>query len=309
MEKIEGATDDKTWETDNSFKESIDSTMGSKTALTEFGYIPRRSGEYQNIEISAGSSVVVDADSGTILHYEKGRDRMPIASLTKIMTAIVVMENVKDLDEPVTIEGEDLDVPAAKVGCPSSVSSQCYGEKLQVGEKISVRNLLTAMLIDSANDAAVALARRVAGTQKSFAVMMNEKARQLNLADSNFCNPTGLDENGCYSSAYDLARIAAYSMKYVTIWEIMRTEDASVSSVDGIHKHILKNTDELLGKMPNSIGGKTGFTYNAGQSLMFAAVDPQTQNHEIIAVILNDDNRWEDMKSLVDWTFRSYDWK
>ena len=83
------------------------------------------------------------------------------------------------------------------------------------------------MLIDSANDAAIALGKYVAGSQKAFAEMMNEKAEELNLGDSHFCNPSGLDLDGCYSSAYDLARIAAYSMKYDTIWKIMNTQEAS----------------------------------------------------------------------------------
>jgi D-alanyl-D-alanine carboxypeptidase (penicillin-binding protein 5/6) len=309
IEKVEGAADDKTQKTGNSFRASVDSSVRSETALNELGYIPQRNKNYSETKVFAGSAVVVDVDSGTILYYDKGRDHVPIASLTKTMTAVVVMENVKNLDDPVTVDLEAVSAPAAKVGCPSSNLAECYGEKLQVGEKISVKNLLTAMLIDSANDAAIALGKYVAGTQKNFAEMMNEKAKQLNLADSNFCNPTGLDEEGCYSSAYDLARIAAYSMKYDMVWKIMRTQDSSVSSVDGTHTHLLRNTDELLGQIPNSIGGKTGFTYNAGKSLMFAAIDPQTQSHKIIAVILNDDNRWEDMKNLVDWTFKSYDWR
>jgi len=251
--------------------------------------------------------VAIDVDSGTILHYDKGRDRTPIASLTKIMTAVIVMEKVKDLDEVVTIDNEALSADGTKVGCPTSVL--CTAERLHSNEKITVKDLLTAMLIDSANDAAVALGKHVAGTQKAFGEMMNEKARELNLDDSRFCNPSGLDEDSCYSSAYDLARITAYSMKYDTIWKIMKIQETSVRSCDGKYEHMLKNTDMLLGEIPNCLGGKTGFTYNAGKSLMMAAADPTTGKHKIVAVIINDNQRWEDMRNLIDWTFGNYEWR
>jgi D-alanyl-D-alanine carboxypeptidase len=219
------------------------------------------------------------------------------------------MEKVPNLDEVVTIDKEAFATEGAKVGCPTSILSECNSERLHIGEKITVKNLLTAMLIDSANDAAIALGKHIAGSQKDFADMMNAKAEEMNLGDSHFCNPSGLDVAGCYSSAYDLARIAAYSMKYDTIWKIMRTQETSVQSCDGKYEHILKNTDVLLGQIPNCLGGKTGFTYNAGKSLMLAATDPETEKHKVIAVILNDNNRWEDMKNLLDWTFSNYEWK
>jgi serine-type D-Ala-D-Ala carboxypeptidase (penicillin-binding protein 5/6) len=306
-EKIEGASDSKEVSENKLFKETIASTLQSKTALNEQGYIPQRNKNFHETTVFAGSSVVIDVDSGTILHYDKGRDHVPIASLTKIMTAVMIMENAKDLNEPVTIDNEAIMTDGTKVGCPTSVL--CSSERLHLGEEITVKNLLTAMLIDSANDAAVALGKHIAGSQKAFAAMMNEKARELNLADSHFCNPSGLDEEGCYSSAYDLTRIAAYSMRYDTIWKIMNMQTASIKSCDGEYDHQLKNTDILLDRMPNCVGGKTGFTYNAGKSLMIAAADPETGKHKIIAVILNDDDRWVDMQNLIDWTFASYDWK
>ena len=138
---------------------------------------------------------------------------------------------------------------------------------------------------------------------------MNEKARDLNLMDSHFCNPSGLDEEGCYSSAYDIARIAAYSMRFDKIWSITKTSETNICSIDGRYTHKLKNTDLLLDQIPNCLGGKTGFTYKAGKSLMLAAADPLDGQHKIIAVILNDNDRWADMKKLIDWTFENYIWK
>lgn len=271
------------------------------------GLVPQRKKDFRNTKIFASSSVVIDVDSGTILHYDNGRGKIPIASLTKMMTAVIVMEKVKNLDEQVTVDEEALIADGTKVGCPRT--GYCVDERLHEGEKVTAKDLLMAMLLNSANDAAVALGKHIAGTQKGFAQMMNEKAKELNLGDSKFCNPSGLDEDDCYSSAYDLARIAAYSMRYDLIWKIMKMPEAQIGSCDGKYSHLLKNTDLLLGQMPNCIGGKTGFTYNAGKSLMMAAVDPQTGKHKIIAVILNDNNRWEDMANLVSWTFDNYEWK
>lgn len=306
-EKVEGASDIKDESGIESFKDAIAEPVKSDTALDQSGFIPQRKKDYADTKVFAGSSVVIDVDSGTILYYDKGRTQAPIASLTKIMTAVLVMEKVPNLDEAATIDSEALAADGTKVGCPTSVL--CTTEKLHNGEKITVKDLLQAMLIDSANDAAVALGKHVAGSQSAFGDMMNEKAEGLNLGDSHFCNPSGLDEDGCFSSAYDLARIAAYSMKYDLIWKIMDTQETSVRSCDGKYEHLLKNTDMLLDQIPNCLGGKTGFTYNAGKSLMLAAADPATGKHKIVAVILNDNNRWEDMQNLIDWTFANYEWK
>jgi D-alanyl-D-alanine carboxypeptidase len=307
-EKVEGASDSKEQSASQSFKDTIVKQKKNDTALRESGFLPQRKTDYADINVLAGASVVIDVDSGTILHYDKGNDHLPIASLTKLMTAILVMEKVPNLNEPVTIDGEALAAVPAKIGCPSSIPSQCTAP-LHRGEEMTAGDLLTAMLIDSANDAAIALGKHIAGSQFAFAGMMNEKAEVLGLKDSHFCNPSGLDVKGCYSSAYDLARIATYSMKYSTLWKIMDTQEDSVKSIDGKYEHLLKNTDVLLSQIPNCLGGKTGFTYNAGESLMLAAADPETGKHKIIAVILNDNNRWKNMQDLIDWTFNNHEWK
>jgi len=310
--QVEGAADRKS-EADpapeiSSLKGSLKSADTAKNEnYGGAGLVPQRKDDFVNTKVFASSSVVIDVDSGTILHYDNGRTKIPIASLTKMMTAVIVMEKVKNLDDPVTIDEEAVLTEGTKVGCPRS--GYCVNERLHEGEKVTVKDLLMAMLLNSANDAAVALGNHIAGTQKGFAELMNEKAKDLNLGDSKFCNPSGLDEDDCYSSAYDLARITAYSMRYDLIWKIMKIPEVEINSCDGKYSHILKNTDLLLGQTPNCLGGKTGFTYNAGKSLMMAAADPQTGRHKIIAVILNDNNRWEDMSALINWTFENYEWK
>lgn len=271
---------------------------------------PVRKDGTSDLKIWAGSSVVIDADSGTILHYDEGKKKTQIASLTKMMTATLVMENVKDLEEEATITKEALYQPGTVVGCPRT--GYCLSNRMYVGEKIKVIDLMKAMLMNSANDAATALAIHIGGSMEKFVAMMNEKAKSLGLSDTNFCTPSGLEidgrENECYSTAYDIARIAAYSMQYEKIWDIMKINEDRFYSCDGKYMHELKNTDMLISTMPNCLGGKTGFTPLAGKSLLTGAIDPSGK-HRIVAVVLNDEKRWDDMKSLVDWIFNTYSWK
>ncbi|MFA5871221.1 MAG: D-alanyl-D-alanine carboxypeptidase family protein [Parcubacteria group bacterium] len=291
----------------NSIASDSDNFQNSQDGYGGSGLIPQKKSTFYNTKIFAGSSVAIDVNTGTILYYDDGRTKTPIASLTKVMTATMILEKVKDLNEVVTIDEEALAAEGTKVGCPTT--GYCIDEKLHLGEKITVGDLLKAMLMDSANDAAIALGKHVAGSQKAFAALMNEKAKELTLKDSHFCNPSGLDEDGCYSSAYDIARITAYSMRYDRIWSIMDTKEDTVHSIDGKYTHILKSTDVILDEVPNCLGGKTGFTYNAGKSLMLASADPTSGKHKIVAVILNDNERWADMKNLIAWTFENYEWK
>ncbi len=272
--------------------------------------IPTRKADYADIKIWAGSTAVVDVDSGTLLEYSNGRKETQIASLTKIMTAVLTVEKVKNLDEAVTITQTALNVDGTTVGCPTSVF--CNGPRMKAGEQMTVRSLLTAMLLNSANDAATALGIHIGGSKEDFVKMMNDKAQSLGLKDTHFCTPSGLEIDGhedeCYSSAYDIARIASYSLQHELVWDIMKIEETSVTSLDGKYIHQLKNTDRLLGEMPDCIGGKTGFTPLAGKSLLLAANDP-TGKHRIVAVILNDEDRWTDMRKLVSWVFDNYEWK
>jgi D-alanyl-D-alanine carboxypeptidase len=264
-----------------------------------------------NFYARAKSAVSIDADTHTILHYQNGKERMAIASLTKIMTAVLVVEEIEDLDnEYVIIDDEVLATDGTVIGCPRS--GYCISNRLQVGEEISARYLFEAMLMNSANDAAVALAKHIAGSQENFAKMMNEKARQLGLNDSNFCNPSGLDDDdnpkACYSSAYDIARITAYSLRYKEIWDIMKIKEKDIFSKDGKIVHHIVNTDILIDQIPNCLGGKTGFTYEAGESLMMAAHHPADKKKIVVAVLLDDIYRWEDMPDLINWSFQAYDW-
>ena len=261
---------------------------------------------------NAHSSLIIDVDSKKVLFDSSGNEQRQIASLTKMMTATLVMEKVKDLDELVTINEDEVYIEGTKIGCPRS--GYCISQRLKVGEKISVMSLLKAMLMNSANDAATALGRYVGGgSVDNFVDMMNKKAKELGLNDTNFCTPSGLEPDGreseCYSSAHDIGYIAAYSMQYDLIWNIMRLpNNTTITSSDGTCTHTILNTDLVLNDITNCIGGKTGFTPLAGRSLLLGAADP-TGKHRIVAVLLDDPYRWQDIKTMINWTFQSYDWK
>jgi D-alanyl-D-alanine carboxypeptidase (penicillin-binding protein 5/6) len=260
---------------------------------------------------NAHSSLIIDVDTKKVLFESDGNEQRQIASLTKMMTATLVMEKISNLEEEVTIDEEVVYTEGTRIGCPRS--GYCISQRLKVGEKISVINLLKAMLMNSANDAATALAKHISGSEEKFVELMNKKAKNLGLNDTNFCTASGLEPEGreseCYSSAYDIGYIAAYSMKYDLIWDIMRLPtNTIITSSDGTCSHTILNTDIVLNDITNCIGGKTGFTPLAGRSLLLASSDP-TGKHKIVAVLLDDPYRWQDIKTMINWAFQSYEWR
>lgn len=258
---------------------------------------------------TAHSSILLDADSGDVLYENDADERRQIASLTKLFTATLVIEKVP-LDELVTIDEEAVYAQGTRVGCPRS--GYCSGERLKVGEQLSVRDLLKAALMNSANDAAIALGKHIGGSQAGFAQMMNKRADELGLKNTHFCTPSGLEPDGreheCYSSARDVAYITSHALQYDILWDMMRMEKTYIYSHDGTYRHEIFNTDELLGQLPNLIGTKTGFTPLAGYSLLAVATD-QEQHHRIVAVLLDDPYRWQSIRSMFDWSFRAIDWR
>ncbi len=258
---------------------------------------------------TAHASVIIDAETGEELYSKSAHESRPIASLTKLFTALIVIERVTDLDTPVTIDEEAIYAEGTRVGCPRS--GFCNGVRLRVGEQVSVRNLLKAALMNSANDAAIALGKHVGGSQAGFAALMNARAAELGLTSSHFCTPSGLEPDGreaeCYSSAADIARVAAAALKQPILWEMMQEEKTFISSIDGQLTHEIFNTDQLLGTMPNLVGTKTGFTPLAGYSLLAVATNPNG-DHPVIAVVLNDPYRWDSVRSMFSWSFQAYDW-
>ncbi len=264
--------------------------------LLEVNNIPVKNVEAIQPDIEAKSALVMDLDSGVVLYEKNPYARLPMASLTKIMTAVIIMES-HDLDEVVTIEDNYASMPESETGVIIW---------LQQNEKITVRDLLTALLVRSAGDAALALAKYHSGSTEAFVEEMNKRAREMNLTDTNFTNPVGVDKENHYSSSYDLAILTKRALRFSVFRNIVRMKDAEVSSTNGGITHSFKSTDLLLNSYLDIRGVKTGTTDEAGESVINLARNEQ--GHEIIAVLLNSPDRFQENKSIIDWVFRSYKW-
>jgi D-alanyl-D-alanine carboxypeptidase len=249
----------------------------------------------EGLAIDAKSVLAMDNGTDTVLYEKNPHDKRPIASLTKIMTALVVLEN-SALDETVTISPQAMTM---------------FGDKkdLAAGEQIRLGDLFKVMWIDSNNTAAYALAQHAGGgSMEKFVGLMNEKAQKLGLQDTHFYNPTGLDGGqDNYSTAYDLAQLTQYALSKPLLWEVSRMPEATVTSLDGKQKHYVQNTDELLGLMDNIYGGKTGYTTDAGQCLVLVSESPD-KAHKVISVVLDAKDRFAETKRLVEWVFGNFRW-
>lgn len=239
-------------------------------------------------DISAKSAILIEQSSGKILFEKNADERLPMASTTKIMTAIVVLESA-DPDTVVTI-------PREAVGVEGS------GIYLEEGETLTVSDLLYALMLESANDAAVALATAVSGSVDSFVAAMNQKASELGLSDTHFENPHGLDAAGHYTSARDLARITAYALEEQRFCQLVSTGTAEISSAG--KTRCLSNHNRLLRTYSGAVGVKTGFTRTSGRCLVSAA---ERDGMTLIAVTLSAPNDWHDHAQLLDYGFENYE--
>lgn len=206
-------------------------------------------------EVSAASAVLVDLDSGEVLYERAARRRRPIASTTKIMTALLVLESATPFDEVIAS-----DQAASQEGAELG---------LEPGERIPVRELLYALMLQSANDAAVSLAEHVGGSVEAFVEQMNERARTLGLADTRFASPNGLDDSG-YSTAQDLAAITVAAFGSSTFGETVGKRFRTIPAPEGPARRI-QNRNALLWLYPGALGVKTGYTAAAGFCLVAAA--------------------------------------
>ena len=248
---------------------------------------------------TAHSVILMDATTGTVLTEDEPNTRRPIASLTKLFTALMVFESGKNLDEWVTITPEMLTPDGTRIGCPRS--NVCTGERLRVGEQLTLRDMVKAMLMNSANDAAQGIAVYLAGSEDAFVQKMNARAKSLGLKNTSFCSSSGLEPEGreqtCYSSALDVATYAKEALKYDELWQLAKTPKSNIVSRDGSVVHEIFNTDELLGQWEGLIGTKTGFTPRAGYSVL-GLTHTRDEKHTLIAVLLNDPYRWTSLKDL-----------
>lgn len=234
-------------------------------------------------ELSAYSAVVLCADTGDVLFEKNADERMLIASITKIMTAIVVIENA-DLDAEIVIKPE----------WSAIEGSSMYANP---GQSYTVRELLYGMMLNSGNDAAAALACTLCGDEHSFAEKMNEKAAELGLENTSFRNPHGLDDEEHYSTARDMARLTAYCMENEEFKSIVSTNCAVIKGVT------YYNHNRLLREYEGCIGVKTGYTIAAGRTLVSCA---ERGGMRLICVTLSAPDDWNDHKYLLDKVFSDY---
>ncbi|MFH0912607.1 MAG: D-alanyl-D-alanine carboxypeptidase family protein [Patescibacteria group bacterium] len=254
---------------------------------------PVRDVLYPNPQVESAAAIVTDLDTGKVLFAKNADEPMAMASITKIMTAWVVLSSNINLDEVYVVPEEATKVPGSRM-------------YLAVGEKMSVDSLLKGALIESANDAAYTLAFNALGSIDRFVEMMNAYAQQLGLKNTNFTNVWGADEPGHYSCARDIATLTALALQNETFRNIVSVKKTVVTDIYGKLQHNLNNTNKLLGTYLNIIGVKTGTTNNSGESLVVAARGESNQT--IITVLLNSPDRFTEGKTLLEWALKAYNW-
>lgn len=251
---------------------------------------PRKNTENPPPSLTSRGVMVVDFPSAVRILEENADTRLPSASTTKIMTALVALEHFH-LDDILTVpklidEGQDI--------------------KLIEGEQITVESLLYALLVASANDAAETLVASYSGGRTAFVAKMNDKARELSLKDTHFTNPTGIDENGQYASAFDLVLLSKYALENPVFAKIVATPKITIQSVDGKMVHQLTNINQLLGRIVGVKGVKTGWTLNAGECLVTYV---ERNGQKILIVLLGSQDRFGETEKLINWVFENFEWK
>ena len=231
------------------------------------------------LEVSATAAVLMDADMGQVLYEKNGDRQMLIASTTKIMTALVVLEHAAP-DDVITVTPDHM-----------AEGSSMY---LKAGETVRVEELLYGLLLCSGNDAALALTE-CAGGLTPFVALMNEKAAALGMARTSFANPNGLDSDGHYSTARDMAVLAAAAVENPTFRRICSSRSVTIG------QRTMENHNRLLRQMEGCVGLKTGYTQAAGRTLVSCT---ERDGCRLVAVTLQDGNDWADHAALYDYGFR-----
>ena len=243
-----------------------------------------------SLSLSARSAVLIDADSGTVIYSKNPSEKMEMASTTKIMTALVAAENA-ELHNIVRIS-------------PDAVGVEGSSVYLQAGERMTIEELLYCLLLQSANDAAAAIAYAVAGGIDEFAEMMNDKARVIGLENTHFTNPHGLGDDEHYTTAHELAIITRYALENETVRQIASTYKKTLPIDSDCSPRTLVNHNKMLRLYDGAIGVKTGFTKRAGRCLVSAA---ERDGLTLIAVTLNAPDDWRDHTKMLDLGFDTYE--
>ena len=245
-----------------------------------------------DLQLNSKNAILYDRKYKRVLFEKDAYTKVPNASTTKILTAIIIVENC-DMQEIVEISQNAINVIGSKV-------------KFRKGDKISVNDLLNGMLLCSGNDAAIALAEHTSGTVEKFSTLMNEKAKEIGAMNTNFVTPHGLDEEGHYSTAYDLAVIADYALNIPYLSNIFAKKTETIY-INGSPRKI-STTNEMLYVYDKANGVKTGFTNDAGRCLVTSATN--SDGWQLISVVLGCDTknfRTQDSKKLLDYGFNNFE--
>ena len=256
-------------------------------------YLPILSGS-SSVDLDAKAAVVYDFQADRNLFQKNINQKLPVASLTKIMTAVVAWEHLNP-NEDVTVR-------------PSAVKVDQEKQDLHSQETISVSNLMQLMLIKSSNDAAYALRDHAKIRNIDLVAAMNEKAAELGMINTRFTDPAGLDDEA-YSTAADMVKLVRYALRYSAIWNFSREQTAVIVSADGEFSREIKSTNQLLGVLSDIVGGKTGYTDRALGCMILVVAAPNDSSDKIISIILGSRERFTDMKKLVDWARIAYRWE
>ncbi|MCY8987776.1 D-alanyl-D-alanine carboxypeptidase family protein [Bacillus atrophaeus] len=242
---------------------------------------------YAAINVSAKSAIVIDGASGRVLFAKDEHEKRRIASITKIMTAVLAIESGK-MEETVTVSA-------------NAVRTEGSAIYLKEGQKVKLKDLVYGLMLRSGNDAAAAIAEHVGGSLGGFVYMMNQKAEQIGMENTRFQNPHGLDDHeNHYSTAYDMAILTKYAMKLKDYQTISGTKVYKAETMESVWK----NKNKLLtGLYQYSTGGKTGYTKLAKRTLVSTASKDGT---DLIAVTINDPNDWDDHMNMFEYVFNHY---
>lgn len=266
-------------------KKILSAALSVLTMLTAFVPVPA-----QAVDVSAHAAVLIESSSGEIIFEKNAQEKLPMASTTKIMTAIAALENAKP-EEIVKVSGKACGVEGSSI-------------YLVPGEELTMEQLLYALMLESANDAAAAIAIAVSGSIDAFADLMNETAARIGLTDSHFTNPHGLDNEMHYTTAADLAKLTAYAMQNEAFRKIVSTQKYTIPTADGTGIRVLLNHNKLLKLSDDVVGVKTGFTRHSGRCLVSAA---ERDGVSVIAVTLNAPDDWQDHINLHELGFSAYE--
>ena len=249
-------------------------------------WAPARASE--SLTVAAKGAVLIDADSGRVLFAQDADRVLPMASTTKVMTALLALEHAS-LDEPVTAGPNASGIPGTSL-------------YLAEGETLSMEHMLYGLMLRSGNDAAVAIAEHVAGSVPAFAEMMNKRAGELG-ADAHFVNPHGLDADGHGISALGLALVMREAMKNEEFRRITATQRKVIPWVGNEYSRVLENKNKLLKTYEGATGGKTGYTGKAGRCLVFSA---ERDGLSLIGVVLNCPTWFDTATMMLDWGFENF---